>query len=43
MMEYGSGGGTAQVEGCSGARLLCRAEMLGAEGDLSRGRRLGLG
>ena len=33
---------TTQVEGCSGARPLCRAGMLGAQGDLSRGRRLGL-
>ena len=34
---------TAQVEGCSGVRPLCRGGMLGAEGALSRGRRLGLG
>ena len=33
----------AQVEGCSSARLLCRAGMLGAEGAVSRERRLGLG
>ena len=33
---------TTRVEGCSGARPLCRARMPGVEGALSRGRRFGL-